>query len=234
MDKRDVSINLAIADDNRFFVDNTVSLITTNYPDDISVTVTARTGKELLANIKAATTIPDICLLDVCMPEMNGYDTLKELKKAVPGIKVLAFSYYTNEYAVFRMLKRGAIGYLEKGCNVQTLYNAVMAVKEKGYYYSDDIPEELFEQLPHIDIPEITSQETKFLELCCSELSYDQIADKMNISVRTVHRYCEHLFEKLNVHTRMGLMLFALQTGLTSIENNEVHSVISMVAKPRY
>lgn len=169
---------------------------------------------------------PDVALLDINMPEMDGYETALWIKKNRPEIRVLALSMYDDENAIIRMLKNGARGYILKDCEPSELKAAIEALIEKGYYYSEMVTGRLIHSINHLDEPEhstvkevlgLNQREIEFLKLCCTEMTYKEIADKMCLSPRTIDGYRDALFEKLNLKSRVGLVLFAIKSGIVKI-----------------
>jgi DNA-binding NarL/FixJ family response regulator len=183
----------------------------------------ADNGRDLIDKLHPKL-VPAIILLDINMPEMDGYETAKWLKKNYPGIKVLALSMYDNEHAVINMLKCGAKGYILKDSDPAQLKTALADLETKGYYYSDFISGKLINAINHSDGEEIdhehvhlNEREKEFLRHSCSELTYKEIAEKMFVSPRTVDGYRDALFEKLHVKTRVGLVMYALRKGLVDM-----------------
>jgi DNA-binding NarL/FixJ family response regulator len=169
--------------------------------------------------------LPDLVLLDINMPEMDGYKTALWLKQAYPKIRVLVLSMYDNENAVIGMLKCGARGYVLKDTEPAVLQEAIEEVLDKGFYHSeffregsvspDDEPKP-----PVTDFSgyaTLTAKETEFLRQVCSELTYKEIAARMDLSPRTVDSYRDILFEKLKIKSRVGLVLFAIKHGIVKI-----------------
>jgi two-component system invasion response regulator UvrY len=166
--------------------------------------------------------VPDIVLLDVNMPEMDGYETVRWLHKNYPQVKVLALSMFSDENTIIRMLRLGAKGYILKNIEPEELKLALDSIMKKDFYLSEYISGKIISGL-HKDLgnPEdpivLTDKEKEFLRLLCTELAYKDIADKMFISPRTVDNYRKTLFEKLKVRTRVGLVIFAIKNGLVEI-----------------
>ena len=160
------------------------------------------------------------------MPKMDGYDTTLWLKKNHPAIKVLALSMFNDENAIIRMLKNGAKGYLLKDSSPSELRSAIQSVVSKGFYYSELVTGTLIHTINHMDNPEnasikdllgLNERELEFLKLMCTELTFKEIADKMNISPRTVDGYRDALLEKLQCKTRIGLVIFAIKNGIVIV-----------------
>lgn len=204
-------IHLAIADDHTLYLEGLSEIISTQ--KDFVVEIKAKDGKDLLCKLSESKNLPDICLLDVRMPGMNGYETLLELQKKWPQIKVLVISMHKHENVVINMLRNGASGYLLKDATPAELFSAIRSVYQKGVYHTDLVPTYFTKAN---EVPKLTSTEYTFLCLCCEELSYKDIADKMRVNPRTVESYRETLFSKLKVQTRTGLVMFAIRNGLIS------------------
>lgn len=182
----------------------------------------ADNGKRLIEKLQQEPA-PDIVLLDINMPEMDGYETARWLHKNHPAIKVLALSMYDNEQAIINMLKSGAKGYILKDSDPLQLKVALQDLENKGYYYSDLISGKLISALNNGDNHEngspkekvlLNEREKAFLQHSCTELTYKDIAEKMFVSPRTIDGYRDSLFEKLNVKTRVGLVMYAIRNGL--------------------
>lgn len=180
----------------------------------------AENGKELKEKIKQRM-LPDIILLDVNMPGMNGYETAEWLYKYYPQIKVLALSMYSDENTIIRMLKLGAKGYIMKTAEPEELKLGLESVVEKNFYISDLISGKIVGGLNRntelSDEFTLTDKEKEFLQWCCSDLSYKEIAEKMCVSTRRVEDYRNSLFERLKLKSRIGLVIFAIKNGLVDV-----------------
>lgn len=207
-------IHLAFADDHALFRKGVAGILS-EY-DDIEVTVEAANGGELLDKLRQTPRQPDVCLLDISMPVMDGYQALAELQRYWPGIRVLVLSMYEHEFSVVRMARGGACGYISKSAEPAELRKAIRSVYEHGFYHSDVA-------IPHYKMAmssnkfKLTEKEEEMLRWLCSELTDKEIADKMNLSTRTIEGYRDRLYEKLNIHNRMALALFAIRSGLVPI-----------------
>lgn len=189
-----------------------------------TVVFQADDGKECIDKLEPAH-LPQLILMDINMPEMDGYATTQWLKENHPDIKVLALSMYDNEASIIRMLKCGAKGYILKDSEPAELKAAIDAVLTKGYYYSDLVSGKLINAINKMEdggsevntLVNLNERETDFLKYACTEMTYKEIADKMFVSPRTIDGYRDALFEKLNVKTRVGLVMYAIKNGIVTV-----------------
>jgi two-component system, NarL family, invasion response regulator UvrY len=210
-------IQVAIADDHTLLRKALAGLIGSF--ENYSILFEADNGKDVKANISRHL-IPDILLLDVNMPGMDGYETVKWLFLNYPQIKVLALSMFSDERTIIRMLRLGAKGYILKNIDPEELLSALDSVMEKDFYLSEYISGKIISGLhmgaanPEEQQVALTEKEKEFLQLICSDMTYKDIAAKMFVSTRTVDDYRNALFEKLKVKTRVSLAMYALKHGL--------------------
>ena len=213
--------NIVLTDDHTLLRNGLASLVQSQ---GHTVLFEADNGKEFIAKLNAKQ-LPDIILLDINMPEMDGYETAQWIKTNHPDIKVLALSMYDNETSIIRMLKCGARGYILKDSEPAELKAAIYALMEKGFYYSDLVSGKLMHAINKMDdesgdlksLVPLNDRETDFLKYTCTELTYKEIADKMFVSPRTIDGYRDALFEKLHVKTRVGLVMYAIKNGIVNI-----------------
>ena len=210
--------NLVIVDDHLLVADSLKMLI--EMFSGYHVLYHAKNGMDLQQKMTSKESIPDVILLDVNMPVMNGYETMEWLSKEHPEIKVLALSMNDDEQMVLGMLSRGANGYLLKDIHPDALKIALNEVIEKGYYHSNKVAATLLNSIkPKKEEPTIRlkDHELKFLQLSCSELTYNEIADLMFLSPKTIDNYRSELFKRFQVKNRIGLVIFALKNNLITI-----------------
>jgi len=216
---------IAIVDDHKLFRDGLAELI--GKFEEFSVIIEADNGSDLIKKLKKDNP-PHIVILDINMKEMDGYETAAWLRDKYPDIKILILSMYENENAIIRMLKLGVKGYVLKDIRKQELLQALTSLVQKGYYYTDLVTGKLIHTLTNFNendtgagIKEITSlnrREIEFLKLVCTELTYKDIADKMNLSIHTIDGYRDALFEKLHVKSRVGLVMYAIKNKLVMVD----------------
>jgi len=207
--------SIVLVDDHTLFRKGILELV--NNFENYEVIWEASNGIELIDNLKILAK-PEIILLDISMPEMDGFQAATIIKKKYPEIKILVLSMFDNEDAVIRMLKIGINGYILKDSTPVEFKKALDEMMLKGNYYSDLINESLLSNLisdknhKTADV-ELTDREMEFLRLCCTDSTYKEIAEKMFISTRAVDHHRDNLFEKLKVKSRVGLVLFAIKNG---------------------
>lgn len=212
-------ILVAVADDHSLLRNALARLIGSF--ENYQVIFEADNGKDVKEKLSKHV-IPDIILLDVNMPESDGYETARWIYKNYPQVKVLALSMFSDEGTIIRMLRLGAKGYIMKNADPEELKLALDSVLKKDFYLSEYISGKIISGLhKDIDMPEepvsLNEKDREFLRWVCTELTYKDIAAKMFVSPRTVDDYRNSLFEKLKVKTRIGLVLYAIRNGLVEV-----------------
>lgn len=222
-------INIAIVDDHNLFRKGLIKLINMGDKENkYNILFEAENGAELTEKIKNA--VPDVILMDIDMPDMDGYETVTWLQKYHPDIDVLVISMFESKEAVVRMLKLGVKGYLSKDIEVEDMHMALDGIATKGFYYSDFISDVMVNAIKNNDLgnesygeenneiwKNLTENEREFIKLACTELTYQQIADKMSLSPKTIDGYREMLFKKLTIKNRVGLVIYAIKNGLVKV-----------------
>jgi DNA-binding NarL/FixJ family response regulator len=206
---------IALVDDHRLFRSGIASLI--NNFCGYEIIFEAANGAELMQKISPES-MPDIVLLDMSMPVMDGKSTAKWLLKTHPGVKIVVLSMYNDAERVMGMIKLGVKGYLLKDSEPQQFEEALQKVSEGDLYYPDFVTRLLINSFnQQADLDNLNRKEVDFLKLVCTELTYREIAEKLNVSVRTVDGYRDQLFEKLHIKSRVGLVLYAFKNKLVDL-----------------
>lgn len=191
--------------------------------DGYEVLFEADNGKHFIEQL-AQYPSPDIVLLDITMPEMNGFETANWIKQNLPAAKILVLSMMDNDTAIISMLKAGARGYLLKDSKPALLKLALDHIRDTGFFMNELVNNKMLSYVvndePKIDtgiVAQLTAKEIAFLKLACTEMNYKQIAAEMQLSSRTVEGYRDDLFKKLNVVSRVGLVIFSIKNGLYKV-----------------
>lgn len=210
-------IEVIIVDDHMLFSKALKSLI--ENLKNFSVLAMLSNGKEVMEYFSdSENKIPKIILMDVQMPYVNGIEATKWLTQNQPNIKVLALSMDADEEIILSMLRAGAKGYLLKDIHPSVLEKALLETSENGFYYTNNVAITLLkEQDINTDKIYLKEREQELLKYICTEMTYKQIAEKMFLSPKTIENYRESLFKKLNVKSRIGLVLYAIKEGIVTL-----------------
>ncbi|MDN3725043.1 response regulator transcription factor [Aequorivita sp. SDUM287046] len=179
--------------------------------ENFKVLYLCKNGQELLDKFNDPRKIPDLVLMDIKMPILNGIETTERLHKQFPQVNVLALSIEEDEYTILKMLRAGAKGYLMKDTKKGILEKALLEVMQKGHYFSNSISKLIIDSAEKKIDTEIKDKELEFIKLACTEMSYKEIADAMCCSYKTIEGYRDSLYRKLGLKNRIGLILFAIQ-----------------------
>ncbi|MDX1936951.1 MAG: response regulator transcription factor [Flavihumibacter sp.] len=211
-------IKIALADDHVLLRDALASLI--DQYEDCKVICRSVNGKELIEFVKKGG-IPDVAILDLNMPVMDGYETASWLKENFPDTQVLMLTMYDSEIAMIRLLQAGVKGFLKKDVHPDELKYAIQSVIQNGFYYSHFASGKLANLFRKDRNNNMTfqksifsDQEVDFLKLSCTELTYKEIATKMKLNPRAIDNLRDNLFEKIEVKSRVGLAMYAIKNGL--------------------
>jgi len=190
--------------------------------DECKVTGVASDGREM-QQIMERGNVPDLVLLDLNMPVMDGYETAGWLFNCYPQVKTLILTMYDSEIALIRLLQLGVRGFLRKDIHPFELRTAISSVMDNGYYYSHRTTGKLatlfqksFQDKQSVERVMLSDMDIEFLKLASTDMTYKEIAGKMKISARAVDGYRDSLFTRLEVKSRVGLAIFALKNGLIS------------------
>jgi len=193
--------------------------------DNFNIMFEANNGKHFIEQLDS-NNLPDIVLLDITMPVMNGFETAEWIFNNHPNIKVMVLSMLNDERTIIKMLKFGAMGYMTKDTDPKELNRALNELYIKGIYFNQLLCHNLVHSVRNgveepndeyqifLNLPE---REKEFLKLLATDLTLKEIAAKMNLSPRTIDGYRDNLFEKVKVSNRVGLVLFALRNNLIQL-----------------
>lgn len=211
---------IILADDH-ILLRNALSSLINSFPEFTVITM-AGDGMEVVSAIEAGA-MPDIVIVDLSMPIMDGYETTNWLYANYPKIKILILTMFDSEIALIRLLQKGVRGFLKKDIHPEELHVALLAVANDGFYYSHQATGKLGDLLKrnkdnHIsmDIAILSNIEIHILKMVCTEFTYKEIASQMKLSPRVIDNYRDALFDKLNVRSRVGLAIYAVKNGMVT------------------
>jgi DNA-binding NarL/FixJ family response regulator len=206
-------INVLLVDDHRLIRDG-IKFYLDKDDNDITIVGEANNGKQALVYLKNHPDEVDIVLTDISMPEMNGIDLAHEVNKSFPEVKIIALTMIQDSQYIKQMLHAGAAGYLLKNAREKEIVKAVKAVHQGESYYAQEATKAIMDFMSkkqrNSEIAPISKREKEVLRLIIDELSNQEIADKLFISIRTVEAHKRNLMEKTNSKTLAGLVKYAM------------------------
>jgi DNA-binding NarL/FixJ family response regulator len=214
--------HIGLVDDHTMFRKGLTALI--NLFPGYEVMFDVGGGAECIRQLESGA-VPEIVLMDISMPGMDGYATTSWVRSNFPGVIVLALSTMDTETAIIRMIQCGARGYVLKDADPGELKRAFDEVSSLGYYYNDIVSRKIIQSVHLLSggpglcdgLVRLSDRETVFLHQVCSEKTYQEIAREMFVSERTVDGYRDTLFKKLNITSRVGLVLYAIRNGIVKV-----------------
>jgi two-component system response regulator NreC len=210
-----IPTRLIIADDHAIVREGLVSLL--EGEADLTVVGQAGTGKEALSLARQHR--PDLALLDITMPDMNGLEATRQIKQEQPDVEVLILTMHEEEAFFFEALRAGAAGYVLKGAHGDELLTAIRAVRQGGIHLSPNLAGELVRDYldhqpdPSSDNP-LTPREQEVLTLIAKGYSNSEIAELLTLSVNTIKTHRSRIYDKLDLHDRAALVSYAIRRGL--------------------
>ena len=215
------TITIAIADDQMLFRRGMAAII--NGFEGMTVVCETDNGRKLLTFLENTTQKTDVILMDLSMPQLNGIDTMKIIHEKYPDQKVIILSIHNEEKFVVHLIELGANAYLFKNAEPEDVENAIRGVVEKGFYFSESLmmtfQKRLYNKKTHVSVHDnipitLTIREMEVIRLICQELTAQEIASKLFISVRTVDGHRNNLLEKTGARNTAGLVIFAIKNNL--------------------
>ena len=219
-------IKIVLADDEELFRKGILFLL--QREADIEVQYEASNGQELVDYLKTCDEHPDIILMDLKMPFLNGVEATKLIHKEFPIINIIALTSYNTESFIANMINVGASSYLVKSASPQEMLNTIREVSDKGFYYNETVMRVIHKDIisstkntkSTLDEDFLTAREKEVLELICKQFSTSEIADKLFISPRTVEGHRNNLLLKTQSKNTAGLVVYAIQNKIISLEDN--------------
>lgn len=212
-------IKIGLVDDHKLILNGLKTLIEKD--PECKVQLEASNGKELMSQLEVMSVHPDIIMLDITMPVMNGFETIIKLKSSFPEIKVIVLTLISNVNTIIHMIQNGANGYVCKSSNLEEIINAIKSVHTNGIFMGEWIKKEYFRNEFSIDRKGVfhgketlTQNEIDFIRLASTNLNYKEIAKMMVVSPKTIENYRNSLFAKFSINNRAAMALIAIKLGL--------------------
>lgn len=217
-----MTTKVALVDDHELLRSGLAGVIN-SFPD-YQVIFEAGNGKEFIEKLDLKNP-PDIIVLDITMPIMDGYETAAWIKENAPKIKILVLSMLANDLAIIRMLKNGAKGYILKDSKPPSFKQAMDCLRNGNFYVNELVKNKLINYVTNEEefnrqaglLMSINDNERQFLQALCEDKTYKEIAEEMHISIRTIDTYRDNLLKKLDIKSRVGLVVFAIKHGIANV-----------------
>jgi two-component system, NarL family, response regulator DegU len=214
-------IKVAVIDDHLLFRKGIISLLE-NYKSELEILFESSNGKEMIESIESGL-MPDVVLLDIDMPVMNGIDAIVNLKRKFPSVNVVVLTMHDQEEMVIHMIEKGAKGFIPKNERLENVINAIKTVNQNKYYFNEKLSLKRINDLinsgkiePKIKGYDLSDKEIEIIKLICKQLTNKEIADFLNLSPRTIDGHRERILKKIGAKNTAGIVLFALKMNLIS------------------
>ncbi|MEN6465292.1 MAG: response regulator transcription factor [Syntrophaceae bacterium] len=213
------AIKILLADDHEILREGLRRMI--EKEPDMEVIGEAEDGRNIVKIAKKL--VPDVIVMDVTMPDLNGMDATRKIVSEVPGVKVLALSMHQDRKYVSGMLEAGAMGYVLKGSKFEELVTAIRAVSKKNVYLSPKIADMVLsgylgKSPKTFALPVLSDREREVLQLLAEGNSVKETAYKLELSPKTVETHRRHIMEKLNISNSSDIVKYALREGLITLD----------------
>ncbi|MBO9731089.1 MAG: response regulator transcription factor [Chitinophaga sp.] len=213
-------IKVAIADDHKIFRSGVINTLTPY--ENISFVFEADDGLHLLQIME--TQQPDVILMDLKMPNMDGIEATIKVKEKYPDVKIIILTMYEDDNFIVHLVENGANAYLLKNAEPEEIYEAICTTFDKGFYFNENVNLALLKKVLHKNKQQfkptlkneiqLNDREQEVLKLICNELTTQEISEQIFLSPRTVEGIRQKLLEKINVKNSVGLVLYAFRNGL--------------------
>jgi len=221
--KKDI-IKLAIADDETLFRQGITFIL--DKENNIEISIQAEHGNDLIKQLNHSRDLPEVILMDLKMPDLNGVETTKIIKKKFPEIKIIALTSYYSKPFILNMINQGAVAYLAKNATPTEVINTINQVAIKGFYYDENVMSILEEASLKMnkktkDDEYLTKREREVLKLICEQKTTTEIAEQLFISPRTVEGHRNNLLVKTGSKNIAGLVIHAIENQIF-VRNQEI------------
>jgi DNA-binding NarL/FixJ family response regulator len=208
---------IALVDDHGLFLKGMTSLL--KEYEEIEILFQAMDGRDLLTRLKVKQ--PQVVLLDIRMPELDGIEALGQIRRKYPNVKVIMLTQHNEDQMIYHLMEKGANGFLPKNADIDVVVDAIYAVIDKGYYFNERVSKALAKgassnrkELLPFNVPALSAREIEVVKLICKQLTVKEIAEILCLSPRTIETYKENIFQKTGAKNNVGIVFYALQYDL--------------------
>lgn len=212
-------INVAVVDDQQLFRQGLISLL--EEFKEINIAFEASNGKEMFDKIRERQLPPDVILLDIEMPLMDGIEATEKLKMKYPRTRIIILTMHDEEEMIVHLIEKGAHGFLPKNEDFDRVIDAIYSVTESGFYFNEKVSKAMVSGLvktkkiiPNFVNCELSDKEIEVTNLICKEFTNKEIGEKMNLSVKTIDNYRMSILKKIGAKNTAGIVMYAVKTGL--------------------
>jgi DNA-binding NarL/FixJ family response regulator len=216
------AIKIALVDDEVLFRKGIAFLL--QREDNIEIIFEASNGEELITNLNDNEIKPDIIVMDLKMPVLNGVEATKIIRKSYPDVKIIALTSYDTKSFIANMIQVGAVAYLIKNTTPKELIHTINEVAVKGFYYNENVLKTIEETIistknskGHLETSFLSPREIEILQLICRQKTTSEIADHLFLSPRTVEGHRNNLLLKTESRNIAGLVVYAIQNEIASL-----------------
>ena len=221
-------IRVALTDDHKLFRKGMIALL--EDAEGMQVLFEAGNGIELLQKL-AQGQLPDVILLDITMPEMDGIAALQRIRSEYPSVKVVMLTMNQDDAMILHLIELGANGYLLKESDPDEVEMAIRSVIETGFYFNDRVSRAMLSKIVKGDkfkpvfsgMIQLTDREVEILDQVCRGLTNPEIGDKLFISARTVEGHRKNIMEKMGVRNSAGMIIYAIKKGWVDLDGIDAH-----------
>ncbi|MGZ4037828.1 MAG: response regulator, partial [Bacteroidia bacterium] len=210
-------INVAVVDDQHLFRQGMVSLL--KEFRELNVMMEASNGRELMMQLQHQ--MPDVILLDLEMPVMDGIETTELLKSKYPALKIIILTMHNEEEMIVHLIEKGVHGFLPKNEDIEIVIDAIYAVRESGYFFNEHVSKAMIKGLmsskkikPAFNPVKLIDKEIEVVKLICREFTNKEIADRLSLSSRTIDGYRERILKKIGAKNTVGIVMYAIKHGI--------------------
>lgn len=213
-------IKIAFADNHTFIINMTKHYL--NNSEDINIYLTAFDGLDLIEQIDKKSIKPDLCLVDISMPRMNGFSAIKHIKQQWPAMKTIAFTGYKRRAYLEELVYLGVNSYIRKDIHPQELIRAIKEVHDYGIYYNGDFNLQFCRSIIKSPSPfhQLTEMERRILYHIIQGSTYNEISKTMNLSIGSIEAQRRNIFNTINIKNKVDLVSYIIKNGYSEILNS--------------